>query len=493
MSIVSFRKIAKFNYRFVFRFIGFLLLIESVFMCISALVGVIFHEPVYKKILYSALITCLSGGLFILIGRKNSTESIGKREGFLSVTLSWIMLSVFGMLPYLISGTIPQVENAFFETMSGFTTTGSSILTNIEAFPKSLLFWRSFTQWIGGIGIIVFIITFLPFFGGSAIQLFDAEVSGFLQNQITPRISQIAKRLSLTYLLISIVGFLVLWCGPISAFDAACHVMTSISTGGFSTKQSSVAYFQSAYVEYVLTVLMFIGGTNFTLIYLFFKKRSFKVFKDEEFKWFYMMVIIFTVGITVSLLNSGRMESLEYTFRTSLFQTISILTTTGAVTFDYTTWGFPYVFIFLSMMLFCASAGSTTGGMKISRLIVLAKNTLLEFKRQVHPSAVLSVKLNGKVIQEKVVSKILAFIFLYLSITAVSFFVLSLTGMPFDEAIGAAMTAIGNVGPGLGESGPSGSFADATVFAKLYMSFLMLIGRLEIFTVLSLFIPSFWK
>lgn len=493
MATINSRKISKFNYRFVFRFIGFLLLIEAVFMCISAIVGVIYHEEAVKKILLSAFITFFSGGLFILLGREKAIRSIDKREGFLSVTLSWIMLSVFGMFPYLLSNTIPEVADAFFETMSGFTTTGSSILTNIEAFPKSLLFWRSFTQWIGGIGIIVFIITFLPFFGGRAIQLFDAEVSGFLQNQITPRISQIAKRLSLTYLLISIAGFLILWCGPINAFDAACHVMTSISTGGFSTKQSSVAFFQSAYVEYVLTILMFIGGTNFTLIYLFFKKRSIKVFKDEEFKWYYVMVAILVVGITISLLASGKMDSVEYAFRTSLFQVVSIVTTTGAITFNYLTWGYPYWFLFLSMMLFCASAGSTTGGMKISRLIVLVKNTLLEFKRQVHPNALLSVKINNKVIQDKVVSKILAFIFLYLSISAVSFFVLTLTGMPFDEAIGAAMTAIGNVGPGLGASGPSGTFADASVFAKLYMSFLMLIGRLEIFTVLSLFVPNFWK
>ncbi len=412
----------------------------------------------------------------------------------MTVTLIWVFLTVFGLLPYYLSGAITHLPDAFFETMCGFTTTGSSAILNIEGFPKSLLFWRSLTQWVGGIGIVVFVMAFLPLFGGRAIQLFDAEMTGFMQNQqITPRISKIAKLISLTYLGFTVIGFLLLWLGPMNAFDAICHTLTSISTGGFSTKQTSIAFFNSPYVEYVVTLLMFLGGTNFILLYLLVRKKSSRIFHDEEFRWYVSIIVVFTAFMTTTLLLTGKMEGLEYTLRTVLFQVVSILTTSGFAVYDYLIWGQFYWFLFLALMIFCACEGSTSGGIKISRLVVLVKNTLVEFKRQVHPAAVLPVKINKSVVPTHIVSKILAFTFLYILLIFISFLVLSLTGMTFDEAVGASITAISNVGPGLGSNGPAGNFANLTDFAKIYMAMLMLVGRLEIFTVLSLFIPSFWK
>ncbi len=482
------------NTQFISNILGFMLIVESFLMFTSAIIGEFYKESVTSSIYISVAITFTFGLLLRYLSFGNKDKQISKRESFITVTLVWIVLTVFGLLPYYISGAIPHLPDAFFETMCGFTTTGSSVILNLEGFPKSLLFWRSLTQWIGGIGIVVFIMAFLPLFGGSAIQLFDAEVTGFMQNnQVTPRISKIAKLISSTYLGFTIVGFFLLWMGPMNAFDAICHTLTSISTGGFSTKQASIAHFDSAYIEYVMTLLMFAGGTNFMLLYLLFSKRSLSIFKDEEFRWYFLIVASFTIFMTTTLLLSGKMTGIENTFRTVLFQVVSNITTSGFAVYDYLLWGQLYWFLFLALMIFCACEGSTSGGVKISRLVVLVKNTFVEFKRQVHPSAILPVKMNKSVVPTHVVSKILAFMFLYVILMFVSFLVLSLTGMTFDEAIGASITAISNVGPGLGSNGPAGNFANLTDFAKIYMSLLMLIGRLEIFTVLSLLVPSFWK
>lgn len=324
------------NTHFISNILGFMLIVESFLMLTSAIVGEYFRESVTVSIYISVAITFAAGVFlrFLSFGKKG--KEITKREGFLTVTLVWILLTLFGLLPYYLSGAIPHLPDAFFETMCGFTTTGSSVILNLDAFPKSLLFWRSLTQWIGGIGIVVFVMAFLPLFGGSAIQLFDAEVTGFMQNhQITPRISKIAKLISSTYLGITIIGFFLLWAGSMNAFDAVCHTLTSISTGGFSTKQASIAYFNSAYIEYVMTALMFVGGTNFILLYLLFRKRSFKIFKDEEFRWYFLIVAIFTLFMTATLLLSGKMSGIEYTFRTVLFQVVSIITTSGFAVYDY--------------------------------------------------------------------------------------------------------------------------------------------------------------
>ncbi|MDD4631096.1 MAG: TrkH family potassium uptake protein [Proteiniphilum sp.] len=485
----------KFNHRIVLSSIGLLLMIEAAFMLFSAFVGEYFHEGAVQSIYLSGIITFTSGALFLFLGKRKKTSSrqITKREVYLTVTMAWLMMALFGTLPFMLSGAIPSFTNAFFETMCGFTTTGSSTLLNIEAFPKSLHFWRSFTQWIGGIGIIIFVMSFVPVFGDNSGQFFDAEVTGISEDMMRPRVSVITKNMAMAYFGLTVVGFFFLWAGPMDAFDAACHTLSAISTGGFSTKQASIAYFNSPYTEYVITMLMFLGGTNFMLIYTFFARVSIKVFREEEFRWYLSLILLFTAIITLLLLTTGEMSGFEQTFRTALFQVVAAITTTGFATVDYQLWGHVYWLLFLAMILFCGCEGSTSGGMKLSRLVVLSKNTLLVFKKQVHPDALYRVKMNGEVISSNSSSKILAFVFLYLSLAAFSALVLSFTGMTFDESIGVSISSISSYGFGLGSYGPSGTYESASVFAKYYLCFLMLVGRLEVFTVLSLFVPSFWK
>jgi trk system potassium uptake protein TrkH len=378
--------------------------------------------------------------------------------------------------------------------MSGFTAVGSTTLSNIEAFPKSLLFWRSLTHWIGGIGILIFVMSFISVFGGTAVQLYSAEVTGISEQQFKPRISDITRSMSVTYLFLTLSGFLLLWAGPMDAFDAACHSFSAISTGGFSTKQAGIAHFNSAYVEYVLIVLMFLGATNFTLIFQLLRHFSPRIAKDEEFRWYASLIGIFTFVTIVYMYIKGYDDgSFEDTFRTALFQVVSSISTTAFTTVDFLEWGEFYWFLFLAMVLFCGCEGSTSGGMKISRLILLTKNARLSFKRFVHSQALYMVKINGQVVSNTVIEKALSFIFLYFAIIGVSSIALSLTGMSFNESFGTAISTLGNNGIGLGRFGPSGNFIHATTAAKYILCFLMLVGRLEIFTVLSLIVPSFWK
>lgn len=486
----------KLNYRFVLSSIGLLLMIETLFMLFSALVGEYYNEAASLGIYLSSITTLVSGGIFVFGGRKRDQRqgSITKREVFITVTFAWIALALFGTLPYLLSGAIPSFTDAFFESMCGFTTTGSSTLINLEAFPKSLLFWRSFTQWIGGIGIIIFAMSMMPIFGGGISgQFFDAEATGIAVEQVRPRVKEVARNMFLTYFSLTLVGFFFLLAGPMDAFDAACHALSSISTGGFSTKQAGIAFYDSSYTEYVITVLMFLGATNFMLLFALITKFSGAIFKDEEFRWYTSILLLFTVGIAVSLLVTHRTEGVESSFRIALFQVVSTVSTTGYTTADYPSWGASFRLLFLGLMLFCGSQGSTSGGMKISRLVVLAKNTLLVFKRQVHPDALYRVKINGRVISDDTSSRVLAFAFLYITLAAFSALVLSLTGMTFEESIGVSFSSISSLGAGFGAYGPGGTYESATVFAKYYLCFLMLVGRLEIFTVLSLLIPDFWK
>lgn len=482
-----------FNFRFVLKTIGFMLIIESLFMMAATIVSFYCHEQAGDAMLISSSATMLLGIFLRLAGTDDYEKPIGKRESFLVVSLSWVILSAFGMLPYYLSGAIPDISNAYFETMSGFTTTGSSILLDIESIPHGLLFWRSMTQWIGGIGIIVFALAVLPIMGGNASVLYDAEVTGIVHERFRPRVSQIAKRLWMTYIFITSVLVLLLWAGPMNLFDAICHAMATMSTGGYSTKQASIAYWNSPYLEYIISVFMFIGGVNFSLIFFLLKGVPKKLIKDEEFRWYACICLIFISVIALSLFISGQITNIEKAFRTSLFQVVSIITTTGFSTTSYMDWGAFYLFLLCLLMLFCACAGSTSGGLKIVRIILLCKNAINEFKRQVQPNAVLPVRLNGHVVPIDIVTKVLAFLFLYLAILIVSFLVLSLTGMEFEESIGAAISCMGNVGPGLGVNGYSGHFYDIPTFSKWYLCFIMLAGRLELFTVLSLFIPAFWK
>jgi trk system potassium uptake protein TrkH len=481
-----------FNYRFVLRTIGFLLIIESLFMMSATVVSFYLREAAGDAMLISSTITFFAGVFTRLTGTEDYQKPIGKRESFFMVAISWTVLSAFGMLPYYLSDSIPNVSNAYFETMSGLTATGATILTDIESMPGGLLFWRSVTQWIGGLGIVLFVATILPM-GGNASVMYDAEVTGIGYDRFRPRISQIAKRLWLVYVFLTGILIFLLWMGPMTLFDSVCHAFTTISTAGFSTKQDSIAYWDSAYVEYVVTLFMFIGGINFTLIYFFMKGSPKKLFRNEEFKWYVSIIAIFVVILAIGLYSSGKTDGVERAFRTSLFQVVSMLTTTCFSTDNILSWGSFYQFIVIIFMVFGACAGSTAGGIKIVRIVILFKNSINEFKRQVHPNAILPIRLNGNVISMDVVTKVLAFIFLYLAILIVSCLLLSLSGMQFENALGAAVSCLGNVGGGLAEIGNTGSFSGVPVESKWYLCFLMLTGRLELFTVLSLFMPAFWK
>lgn len=482
------------NFHFIFKTIGFLLMIESISIFLSSFVSLYYKEDCFKPMMYSAVITVLSGIIFNMLGKgRVKSLNIGKREACLVVTFGWIFMTLYGLLPYLISGSITRFSSAFFETMSGFTATGATVLTDVESLPFGLLFWRSFTQWIGGIGIIVFALVILPMIGGNASVLYEAETTGMIREKIRPRVNEIAKRLFICYLVLTSLLFILLTIGPMSLFDSACHAMTTISTGGFSTKNASIAYWNSPYVDYVIIAFMFLGGVNFSLTYFMLRGVFSKIRKDEEFRWYVWIVAVFTIFIFICILSKGFYTDAEEAFRVSLFQVVSMITTTAYSIADYVSWGTFFVFLFNLLIIFCACAGSTTGGMKIARLIVLVKNTINEFKIQVHPSAVIPVRMNGSIVSSAVVSKVLSFMFLYMCIIFISFLILSFGGMNFEESMEVSISSISNVGVGIGRFTESGAFKFASEFNKWYICLLMLVGRLEIFTVLSLFIPAFWR
>ena len=484
-------------------------------MVIVAVIGQFNREAIALKIHLAAAITLIAAASLTLLSRIGEKRRgvVSRREIYFTVTVVWLLLVVFGTLPYLLTGATPSFANAFFESMSGFTTTGSSILVNLELLPKSLHLWRSLTQWIGGIGIIIFMLSFLPLFGGSSRQLYDAEATGIAADRFRPRIKEITKKITLTYISLTAVGFLLLWAGPMDAFDAACHTLSAISTGGFSTYNLSVAAFNSPYSEYILTLIMFMGGTNFLLISSLLTRFSLSAFRDEQFRWYSSIIAVFTVIITIGLLmgvgtagtgtevaveevvtaGGAGVKGFEESFRTALFQVVAAVTSTGLATADFVAWGPFYWHLFLIMILFCACEGSTSGGMKVSRLIVLAKNSLLVFKRQVHPNAIYMVRIDGKPISNEAISRVTSFTFIYLAITIFVALLLTLNGVGFNESISLSLSSISNWGPGFGSFRPGGNFAALPNLAKYLLTFLMLVGRLEIFTVLSLFIPGFWK
>ncbi|MDL2254997.1 TrkH family potassium uptake protein [Parabacteroides sp. OttesenSCG-928-G06] len=481
------------NIRFIIKMLGLMFLFETLFMLLAALVAFIYKGDDLLPLLYSSGILFGAGLLFFLIGRNADEGNAGRREGMLTVTFTWIFLSLFGMLPFLLGGYINNVTDAFFETMSGFTTTGASILTDIESLPKGIILWRSLTQWQGGIGMIVFTVALLPIFGGGASQLFEAETPGITHERFRPRIAQVAKRLSGVYLLLTALVIALLWAGPMDFYDALNHGLTTISTGGYSTKNVSVAFWDSPYIHYVIMVFMFIGATNITLIYFCFNRQPMKLFKDEEFRWFAAFVAG-AIFLTVTwLLYNGFESEIEVAFRKSAFEVISIISTCGFAVEDYIPWGGFYWVIVLLLMIICGCAGSTSGGLKMGRFVILTKNLSNEFKKQTHPHAIIPVRMNGHVVSTEIVQRVLAFVFAYISLVLVSCMVLALDGMTFEESLSAAISAISNVGPGLGSLGPIGSYAEVPVVSKWFLSFLMITGRLEIFTVLTILVPGFWK
>ena len=442
--------------------------------------------------LLCSLITISFGFLLRFLTKDEKNAEIKKRDGYLIVVSGWLCMTFFGTLPYLLTDSIPSFTDAFFETMSGFTTTGSTILDEIESLPKSILFWRSMTQWIGGMGIIVLTIAILPLLGIGGMELFVAEAPGPTKDKIHPRIKETAKRLWIIYFSLTALETVVLMFFGLSFFDSINHSLTTTSTGGFSTKQESIAAFQNPFVEAVIVIFMFLAGTNFTMIYFGLKMKFRKIVNNDEFKWYLSAVFILILLLSFYRTHTSSSDFI-HAFREISFQVVSIITTTGYATADYTLWGSFLTFIFFLFLFSGASAGSTSGGIKIVRIILLIKNGLLEFKRRLHPKAVIPVMLNKQVISSTITYNLLAFIFLYLFVFTIGSIFLSFLGVDMLTSISAVASAVGNVGPGIADVGPSSSFSQLPTSAKWILSLLMLMGRLELFTVCVLFTPYFWK
>ena len=484
-----------FNTRMVFRTMGALLLIEAVFMALALGVSLWYGEADSGVFLLSTIITLLAGVIGLLVGHRAESR-MGEREGYVIVAMVWVVFSAFGLLPYYLSGQVPSLTDAWFESMSGFTTTGATIIPDLEVITHGLLFWRSLTQWIGGMGIIVLSIAILPIFGLNGMQLYAAEVSGLTYEKLSPRIADTAKMMWTIYVLLTAAEVLALWLCGMDVFDALCHSFSTIATGGFSTHNNSLEFYDSAAIHYIVTFFMFISGINFVLLIYLLRGKTRYFFRDEELRWYSIAVAIFAVLLTLGLYIARPGWSgveMERAFRDSLFTVISSMTSTGYTISDYMYWPVVAWVVIFFLMLTGACAGSTAGGIKWVRLAIILKNGVAEFQRRIHPNAIVPVKLNDKTVPQQTINNIMAFLIFYVFIIAVTVVIFCATGVDFDEAIGSAVSAIGNVGISIGQFGPAGTYANFPTVAKWVMSFVMLIGRLEIFTVLLLFTKALWR
>ena len=480
------------------------MLFNGGFMLISTLISLIYKDGVTLQLFLAGIVTLLIGVL-AMYRTKDHRKEMNKREGYIVVAFGWIVMSLSGTLPYVVTEAIPSFTDAFFETMSGYTTTGASILNDIEVIPEGVLFWRSTTHWIGGMGIIVLAIAILPLLGVGGMQLFAAEAPGPAGDKLHPRITDTAKRLWLIYVGYTVAETILLQLAGMSFFDAINHALSTLSTGGFSTKNLSVAYWNdNPAVQYIIIFFMFLAGTNFVLSYYLFKGKVSKILHDEEFKLYFKFVVIFTIiaavliyfraDVSKSSINHPMvLGEAESALRHAMFQVLSVITTTGFVSADYTLWTPFLTVFFFGMMFLGGSAGSTSGGVKVVRQLILIKNSFLEFKRALHPNAILPVRYNGKSVSKDIVFNVLGFFMLYMLSFIVGALVFSMFQMDFASAIGLSASSLGNVGPALGDFGPVNNYSALPPLGKWWASFLMLIGRLELFTVLILLTPFFWR
>ena len=493
------------NIKIIISFLGLTSMLNGFFMLLAIPFSMYYGETEKWGILQAG-ITTIAIGFLLWFFNRNAKKNLGKKEGYLIVTLGWLTLTLTGSLPYVFTGSIPSFTDAIFETISGYSTTGSSILREIESMPKGILFWRSATHWIGGMGIIVLTVAILPLLGIGGMQLFMAEAPGPSADKMHPRITETAKRLWFIYFILTFVQFLLLRIAGMTWFDAINHAMATLSTGGFSTKNTSIAYYDSyPLIQYIITIFMFIAGTNFVLTYFALKGKVYKVFKSEEFKYYFFGTIGVTLLITFLIVNyqdpsletsiqhAKTWGETENAFRQASFSVVSVLTTTGFVSADFTKWNYMITTIIFSLFFIGGSAGSTSGGVKIVRHIIMIKSSFYEFKKLLHPNAIIPVRYDGVSVPKTIIYNILSFFVLYMLIFIASSVLLTFLGLDFMSALGAAASSLGNVGPALGSLSPVDNYAHLTMPAKWTCSFLMLIGRLELFTVLILLTPFFWS
>ena len=469
---------------------GLLLLFLAGAMLTPLPFSLYYDEADVLPLLASAAVTALVG-----VGLYRTTRldrELRAREGFAVVTFGWIFFSFFGALPFLLSGAIPSLTDAFFETMSGFTTTGATILTDVEVLPRGLLFWRSMTHWIGGMGIIVLSLAILPFLGVGGMQLFRAEVPGPVADKLTPRVTETAKILWGVYVLISAAQVLLLLLGGMDLFDALCHTFGTMATGGYSTRNASVGGFGSAYIDYVIVIFMFLAGSNFALHYRFLR-GDFRAYVHNREFLFYASIFAGATLLVGAATYATRYDSLADTVRYALFQVVSIGTTTGFGTADYVQWPSSAQFILFVLMFIGGSAGSTAGGMKVMRIYLLLKFILVEVNRLIHPHAVLPVRIGRNTVPREVVTNVLGFFVLYMVLFVVGVLIMAGLGLDLLTSFGAIAATLGNIGPGLGDVGPTDNYAFIPAAGKWVLSAFMLLGRLEIFTVVILFSPSYWR
>ncbi|MFH1051874.1 MAG: TrkH family potassium uptake protein [bacterium] len=478
------------RYGIILRILGLLLVFLSLAMLTALPFSFYYGGYDNKAILISSGISLLFGSLTFI--KRVKREELRPKEGFAVVTLSWIIFAAFGALPFVISGYIPSYTDAFFETMSGFTTTGATILTDVEALPKGLLFWRSMTQWLGGMGIIVLSLAILPFLGVGGMQLFKAESPGPVVDKLSPRITETAKILWGVYILISLAETVLLLFGGMNLFDSLCHTFATMATGGFSTKNASVGAYGSAYIDYVIALFMVAAGTSFALHFRLFKGNFKEVINSGEFKFYLGIIAAATILILIETYKVNY-HNFSEAFRYVFFQVVSILTTTGFGTADYEEWSIGSHVLLILLMFIGGCAGSTGGGIKVIRIYILLKFVYSEILKLLHPQAVIPVKVGNLSVDKKVITNISGFFILYTFITVTGIFIMSFLGLDYATAIGSVSATINNIGPGLGYVGPTENYALIPDAGKWVLSLLMLIGRLEVFTVIILFVPGFWR
>lgn len=479
------------NFRFIANLMGRLLLIESGFLLLCVIVAFIYGESDLMAFFYTTVIT-LSAGFGMSYFIKIKDRVLAKKDGYFMVTMVWVVFSLFGCLPYIFGNTLPAFSDAFFETMSGFTTTGSSVITHIEQVPHATLFWRSLTQWLGGLGIIMLFIAILPSLGIEGRDLYVAEVTGPTHSKTSFTFTSSARKMWVLYMILTLLQMVLMCAGGMDIFDSICHAFTTMATGGFSTKANSIAYWDSAYIQYIIIIFMFIAGTNFGLVHTAIKGNWRKLIHDNEFQLYFFIVAVSSLIIGIGLYISGWAD-ISKSMRDAIFQVVTLMTTTGFATADYLLWP-PLLGLILFLLFFIgASAGSTSGGFKVVRVYLLFKNSFIELKRIIHPNGIINVKYNGKTVHPSMMSGIMGFAILYLIIFTIGSLVMTLFTEDIITACSAVATSMSNVGPGFGSIGPMYTFANLNCFAKIFLAVLMLVGRLEIFTVMVLFTKAFWK
>jgi trk system potassium uptake protein TrkH len=479
------------NFRIIARVFSLLLIVEGLFMLLTAGASYLYHDGATSSLLYSALITIVTG-IIVFTPLMNEEKVYSNKEGYLIVTGIWLILSLFGTLPFLFSGSIDNFGDAFFESMSGFTTTGATIISDIESLPGGIVLWRSLIQWLGGIGIIFISLSVLPVFKSINIQLASAEFSGQPTDKIHPRIIDAAKRLLTIYFLLTLSQFILLVIGGMPAFDAICHSLSTLSTGGFSSRNDGFAVFSSPFIMAVTTIFMFIAGINMTCIYFGLKGNFKKVFNNNEFIFYSLITIGFIVIIALVLkFDSG--FSLGRAIKDGAFHVVSIITTTGYYTKDYNMWGDIIIMLFFVLMFTGGTAGSTSGGIKIVRLLLITKNNRQEQKRLIHPNGFIPVRLDRRIIAQSTIYNLLIFITIYFLLVCAAAFTISLMGYDIITSFSTSASMLANIGPGLGTFGPFTDFSAMPMGGKMFLSGLMLIGRLELLSVMILFTKGFYR